>query len=249
MSGPKPPTLADRLAERVRPTSRVVGFQRWSELLFLHWDVPAAQVQATLPAGLTVDIWEGRAFVGIVPFFMERIRPAGLPPLPWLSWFHELNVRTYVVDARGRPGVWFYSLDCDQPVAVWLARRWFHLPYRHARFRSSRSGGEVTYQARRKGHSESDQFRWKRTVAGRAAEAGSLEFFLVERYRVFAADGRGGLFTGQVHHAPYQIGVPELTAASSVVGRAAGFELPGPPPLVHAAADVNVTIHPLEPVV
>lgn len=248
MSGLASPTLAERLAERVRPTARVVGYQRWSELLFLHWDVPAAQVQATLPVGLAVDTWQGRAFVGIVPFFMERIRPAGLPPVPWLSWFHELNVRTYVVDARGRPGVWFYSLDCDQPVAVWLARRWFRLPYQHARFRSTRSNGEVSYEARRKGLSESDRFRWKRPASGRSAEAGTLEFFLVERYRLFAADGSGGLFTGQVHHSPYEISVPELTASSSVVGREAGFEFSDPPPLIHSVAGVDVTIHPLESV-
>jgi uncharacterized protein YqjF (DUF2071 family) len=106
----------------------------------------------------------------------------------------------------------------------------------------------VTYEAKRKGLSENDRFRWKRTAAGRPAEAGPLEFFLVERYRLFAADGRGGLLTGQVHHAPYQISVPELTESSSVVGRAAGFEFPGPPPLVHAVAGVDVTIHPLKSV-
>lgn len=248
MSGPASPTLTGRLAERVRPASRVVGYQRWSELLFLHWQVPVEQVQATLPAGLIVDTWAGRAFVGLVPFFMERIRPAGLPPVPWLSWFHELNVRTYVVDSRGRPGVWFYSLDCDQPVAVWLARWRFRLPYQHARFQSSRSGEEVTYEAQRKGLSESDRFQWQRPRLAHPAEPGSLEFFLVERYRLFAADGQGRLFTGQIHHAPYQIGVPELKAWSSVVGRVAGFELRDPPALVHASAGVDVTIHSLEAV-
>lgn len=247
-AAPASVALSRRLAERDRPSTRPVGFQRWSELLFLHWEVPRQQVQATLPAGLFVDTWEGRSFVGVVPFFMERVRPAGLPPLPWLSWFQELNVRTYVVDAHGRPGVWFYSLDCDQPIAVWVARRLFHLPYQHARFRSAREGGVVTYEARRLTLATPDRFQWKRGGDIRPAEPGSLEFFLVERYRLFAANRRGELFTGRVHHAPYPVCVPEVTAAAPAVGRAAGFQMTGPAPLRHAVAGVDVAIHPLEAV-
>jgi uncharacterized protein len=110
----------------------VVGRQRWSDLLFLHWRVSAAAVQATLPAGLFVDTYHDQAYVGIVPFFMERVRPVYLPPVPWLSWFLELNVRTYVRDASGTPGVWFYSLSGGErrtprgaiDGASTMARRW-----------------------------------------------------------------------------------------------------------------------------
>src|SRR5690606_19660805 len=102
-------------------------------LLFAHWHVDPALVQATLPTGLYVDTYEGHAYLGIVPFAMERVRPARLPALPWFSSFLELNVRTYVHDADGRPGVWFYSLDCNQPLAVTYARWRYHLPYQHAR--------------------------------------------------------------------------------------------------------------------
>jgi len=93
-------------------------YQRWRRLLFLHWDWDVAAVQATLPAGLTVDPWEGRAWLGVVPFRMEGVRPRFLPAMGGLSNFPELNVRTYVRDERGRAGVWFYSLDCAQPIAV-----------------------------------------------------------------------------------------------------------------------------------
>jgi uncharacterized protein YqjF (DUF2071 family) len=125
-----------------------VGRQRWRDLLFLHWRVPVSTVQRTLPEGLTVDTFDGDAWVGIVPFAMQGVRPRFFPPVPWLSWFLELNVRTYVLDAQGVPGVWFHSLDCDQPVAVEIARRCFHLPYMHARMRATRMGSVVDYTRR-----------------------------------------------------------------------------------------------------
>ncbi len=96
-------TLAGRLALRELPDAAPVGRQRWKDLLFLHWQVPVEAVQARLPEGLTLDVHEGAAWLGVVPFFMQRIRPVYLPPVPWLSWFLELNVRTYVHDREGRP--------------------------------------------------------------------------------------------------------------------------------------------------
>ena len=112
------PTAAQRLAARERPQGFPVMRQRWSGLLFLHWPVEISLIQKRLPPGLHVDTFDGQAWLGVVPFFMQRVRPIGLPPVPWLSWFLELNVRTYVHDDAGNPGVWFFSLDCDQPVAV-----------------------------------------------------------------------------------------------------------------------------------
>ena len=120
------------LRARARPTRRAAMRQRWDDLFFLHWEHDAADLQARLPAGLTVDRFEGRAHLGVVGFRMNAVRPAGLPALPWLSYFRELNVRTYVRDADGEPGVWFFSLDCDRAPAVALARAWFGLPYEHA---------------------------------------------------------------------------------------------------------------------
>ncbi len=236
------------LDERQPPTSAAVGYQRWAELLFLHWLVEPQRVQATLPPGLRVDTWRGRAFVGVVPFFMERIRPAFLPPVPGLSWFHELNVRTYVVDAAGRPGVWFYSLDCDQPIAVWLARRLFHLPYRHAMFRSRRTDGAIAYECEVTGQASAHRFEWKRPDTGTENVPGSLEFFLLERYRLFSADARGNLHSGRVHHAPYRVSVPVLGSISAGVAGSSGFDVEGPPVSALAAASVDVSVHRLQPV-
>ena len=124
------PTNAQRLLLRQRPVGRtVVMKQAWRNLAFLHWRMPVDVVQRTLPPGLTVDTFDGAAYIGLVPFYMRRIRPRFLPPVPGLSWFLEVNVRTYVIDHNGVPGVWFYSLDANQWFAVKIARRFFKLPY------------------------------------------------------------------------------------------------------------------------
>jgi uncharacterized protein len=104
-------------------------YQQWRDLLFLHWEYSTATIQATLPDGLYVDTFDGKAYLGVVPFFMRNIRPRYLPTVPGISNFMELNLRTYVHDREGVPGVWFYSLDANQHLAVKIARRFFHLPY------------------------------------------------------------------------------------------------------------------------
>ncbi|MDI1319046.1 MAG: DUF2071 domain-containing protein [bacterium] len=243
------PTPDQRLAERERPAGAIVGRQRWNHLLFAHWKVSAATVQATLPRGLHVDTFAGDAYLGIVPFFMQRNRPAWLPPLPWVSWFLELNVRTYVHDAVGRPGVWFYSLDCNQPIAVALARRFFHLPYHRARMTAERRGpSTVLTSQRRTPGSPACRYAWREGAGGTAAAPGSRDFFLVERYRLFAADAAGRLFTGRVHHAPYRLHVPAVTEFSAAPARPAGFTLAGEPDSLLAARPVDVALYPLSPV-
>jgi len=225
--------------------------QQWAGLGFFHWRVEADGIAARLPDGLHVDTFDGSAWLGVVPFFMRRVRPAGLPPLPWLSWFLELNVRTYVYDDAGRAGVWFFSLDCNQPVAVALARRFFHLPYEHAAMRSdSTADGMIDYHCQRKGESEAAACRYPAALESGTAPAapGTLEWFLVERYLLFAADPRGRLFTGRVHHAPYRVAAldPAAHPGTTVPLRWDGFTEPGrPPDSALVAEDVNVRIFPL----
>ncbi len=235
-----------RLAERARPTGRPAMFQRWEDLLFLHWKWDPAEIQRTLPAGLTVDTFDGAAWLGVVPFYMRAIRPAMLPPVPWLSYFLELNVRTYAVDERGRPGVWFYSLDCNRAIPVWLARNLFHLPYEHARMRATREGGAIDYHSRRRGAAGKSHFSYR--SAGPAAEATpeSLEFFLVERYRLFATRPGRAMQSGCVHHRPYPLAAAAVEEWSTDLLALNGFELPARAP-DHAAfsAGVNVEVYAL----
>ena len=153
------PTEPQRLAVRARPAGRPAMFQQWRDLLFLHWEYPAATIQATLPEGLHLDTFAGKAYLGVIPFFMRNVRPRFLPGLPRLSNFMELNVRTYVHDEAGVPGVWFYSLDANQPLAVKIARRFFHLPYEHAAMESSRTeSGAIHYRSLRVGYRGADDF-------------------------------------------------------------------------------------------
>jgi uncharacterized protein len=199
------PRLEQRLACRERPHGQPVMYHRWRELLFVHWVVPSESIQRTLPPGLTVDTWEGKAYVGIVPFFMRRVRPRGIPPLPWVSNFLEMNVRTYVHDVHGNPGVWFYSLDCNQPITVWGARNLLSLPYFNAQMSAPRVvDGLVDYQSRRRTGELEARFRYGFHGEERLADPESLDFFLIERYLLFSFH-RDRVHRAQVHHAPYRL--------------------------------------------
>ena len=204
--------------------------QRWEELLFLHWEVEPETIQATLPPGLHVDTWKDAAFLGVVPFFMRGVRPAWFPPVPGISNFLELNVRTYVHDEEGTPGVWFYSLDANQPLAVITARALFHLNYVHARMATCYDAeGYLHYTSQRRDGTADCEFVYR---AGRelgTAEPGSLEFFLAERYRLFCVrDDR--LLVGAVHHRPYPLVEPEVKKWNEQLLPANGFEAVGRAP-------------------
>lgn len=244
------PSMAHRLRERERPRAPCVMYQEWRELLFLHWAVDVAAVQARLPESLRVDCFDGKAWIGVVPFFMRGVRPRGLPSVPGVSDFLELNLRTYVVDKQGRPGVWFFSLDTSHRLPVWIARKFFHLPYCHARMGASESEVGIEYHSSRRmlaGWDEAQVYRWSRRGAVREAEPGSLEFFLVERYRLFSHDARRDrLYSGQVHHAPYQFCAVDLQAYSKRLFGLNGLETPlGAPDSVIASPGVPVSIHAL----
>lgn len=171
------PTAAQRLALQQHPERVPVMRQRWSNLLFLHWQVSPELVQSRLPSGLSVDLFGGQAWLGVVPFSMERVRPVGLPPLPRLSWFLELNVRTYVHDQYGNPGVWFFSLDCNLSLAVRIARSFFHLPYEPAEMRVWQEQEMTHYHCQRRTSERAANYSWSPGASAIPAKVGSLEFF------------------------------------------------------------------------
>ena len=234
------PTLEDRLAQRFRPPGQPLLFMQWERLLFLHWAWAAEEIQARLPPGLVVDMHEGQAWVGVVPFFMRRVHPRGLPCLPWLSDFQELNVRTYVHDGQGVPGVWFFSLSCNQPVAVAGARTFFHLNYVLARMRAQETGLRTAYTSTRRGQEEAF-YRYDMPAEPRLAEPGSLEFFLLERYVLFSADRKGRVYSGRVHHSPYQWGEADMLDWSFAPAGADGLTLTSRPP-DHIAMSAKVDV-------
>jgi uncharacterized protein YqjF (DUF2071 family) len=238
--------ITRQLIERQQPRAQSpVMFQRWLHLLFLHWPISSEIIQMTLPKGLQVDSFEGNAWVGIVPFFMRGVRPAGFISFPGISNFLELNLRTYVRDANGRPGIWFYSLDANQPLAVCLARGAFALPYEFAGMKATVADGEIDYRSHRCGHKTSLHYRYRPSDKLGEAKFGTLEFFLIERYRLFACRGNQ-LFTGRVHHSPYQLQKVTVAEADSELFAMDGFEAPTGP-AVHAVYSerLDVSIYPI----
>jgi uncharacterized protein len=215
------PTIDQRLALRARPTSRVVMKQNWRELLFLHWRMNPVEIQSLLPKGLTVDTYDGCAWVGIVPFFMCDVHPVWAPSLPGLSNFLELNIRTYVFDKNGIPGVWFFSLDANQPIAVYIAQKIFKLPYYKARMRARATPATVDFWSQR-GDLPVDHFVYQPLRQERLAHIESLDFFLVERYLLYTFK-KNRLYTGRVHHEPYRLREVKVLEYSTQLLRLAGI--------------------------
>jgi len=247
---PRLPTLADRVATRQRPNSRPVMYQQWRDLLFLHWEFPVTEIQRTLPDGLFVDTFDGRAYLGVVPFFMQNIRPRFAPAVPGISNFLEMNLRTYVHDHAGVPGVWFYSLDANQRLAVAIARRFFHLPYEHATMKSSRTAqGVIRYHSQRHCSAADGKecfFEYAPGAEVSAPAPKSLEFFLVERYRLYAA-ANGRLWRGAVFHQPYPLCRAEVTAWNDQLLLLNTFPSTGRhPDHVIMSRGVDVTVFPLK---
>ncbi len=200
------PSLEQRDLMRLYPEGESpVMYQRWEKLLFLHWEMEPEAIQSTLPSGLYVDTYEGKAFVGIVPFYMRGIRPRGFPAVPYLSNFLETNVRTYVHDERGIPGVWFYSLETNRWIACKIGRSAFHLPYFWAEMRAD-EGERINYRLRRK-QSGLDEvsYSYKLKPHLNVSEIGTLDFFLLERYLLYAYKSESeDIITCRVHHDPYR---------------------------------------------
>ena len=203
------PTLEMRLKMRERPQHRIpVMYEKWHDLLFLHWEYDPHTIQRLLPKGLYVDTFEDKAYLGVVPFFMRDVHPQIFPSILRTSDFLELNVRTYVYDSNGTPGVWFYSLDANHYLAVKAARLFFNLPYFYANMTAefNPNNREIAYSSYRYGTDANlkTQFRYRSISDTSLAKPGTLEFFLIERYILFAYSNNK-LYSGRVWHSPYQL--------------------------------------------
>ena len=176
--------------------------QVWKDLLFLHWPVEPEVVQATLPEGLEVDTFDGKAWLGVVPFDMEGVTARGCPAPSTVSDFPELNLRTYVT-RKGIPGVWFYSLDVTKALPVWAANTFFHLPYFKADMHIHRNGSEIHYRHQR------EDLAFEATYAPVDAPqnypSDSFEMWSTSRYCLYAQSKRGQFFRGHIHHAPWPL--------------------------------------------
>jgi hypothetical protein len=215
---------------------------RWLELLFMHWPVKAHALREHIPAALEIDEWEGEAWLGIVPFRMTNVRPRCGPGLPGTSAFAELNVRTYVTH-RGHAGVWFFSLDAASRLAVRLARRAWHLSYFDAGINVKRSGDEIAYSSVRTHRGAAParlEARYRPRGIPAAAGQGTLEYFLTNRYALYCANRRGGIYRGEVDHAPWPLQIAEADIAVNEMTDQIKLKLPDAPPLLHYSDRLDV---------
>ncbi|MCA9175403.1 MAG: DUF2071 domain-containing protein [Planctomycetales bacterium] len=231
----------DRIQPTLRPSPPLCGWQRWQQLTFLHWPAPVDAIRQLVPNELELDLHDGTAYVGLVPFRMEGVVPFRWWPKSLAFRFLETNVRTYV-HARGRPGVYFFSLDAASRLAVLAARWMWSLPYYYAHMQFQAEGDVLTYRCQRGAVTSTVRCRPGEPLGPVAPD--SLEFFLLERYLLFVKR-RGELLSGQVHHVPYPAHAAELLEADGNLISAAGLPCEGPPPLVHYSPGVEVEIFPL----
>lgn len=264
------PAVEDRLNIRARPGGIPIMHQRWGKLLFMHWEVEPEVLRPLIPSTLSIDTFDGRAWIGVVPFTMWGIRASFLPPIPGTSAFHELNVRTYV-HHKGVPGVWFFSLDAANALAVWGARTFYHLPYFNAEMRLTQEGKTIKYASRRpvgetygrffagEAHGFaadfcSDRFQnappamlemsWNIAEAMAESQPGSIEFFLTERYCLYAFHA-GKLYRSRIFHQPWPLSGGTVGSYQSTMIASIGLPEPPGKPLLHYAESVAVDIWPL----
>jgi uncharacterized protein len=220
--------------------------QWWGKLLFVHWAIDAELVQPLLPSQLSIDTFDGKAWIGVVPFTMWGIRASFLPPIPGANAFHELNVRTYV-HFNGVPGVWFFSLDAANNLAVWGARQFYYLPYYNAEMSLEQEGNAIRYSSSRhdeRGAAAELTAAW--TIGGPLAQTqlGSIEFFLTERYCLYSSHC-DRLYRSRIFHQPWPLRSATLDAYQSTMIESQGLPTPQGQPLLHYAESIAVDIWPL----
>jgi uncharacterized protein YqjF (DUF2071 family) len=210
--------------------------QSWHDLLFAHWPVDRTRLRGLVPPELPLDLYDERAWIGIVPFHMTNVAPRGLPSLPFISAFAELNVRTYVT-MDGKPGVYFFSLDAASALAVGAARMLFNLPYYVAGMQVAIEDGWVRYRSERANRQAPADFVGRYRADGEVftPERGTLEYFLTERYCLYVMDRRSRPCRVEIHHRPWALQPARLEITTNTMAEAAGAHLPPVAPLLHFA--------------
>jgi uncharacterized protein len=214
--------------------------QAWNDLLFAHWPIDPASLRALVPMQLPLDTFDRRCWVAVTPFHMSNVRARGVPPLPGLSRFPELNVRTYVT-VGDRPGVYFFSLDAGNRAAVWAARRFYRLPYFHARMLVLGDEQGMTYDSRRY-HSHAE-LRAGYAAAGpvQLRQPGTLEHWFTERYCLYTV-ANGNIYRAEIHHAQWPLQDADAEIESNTMASAAGIQLAKTKPLLHFAKKLQVLV-------
>jgi hypothetical protein len=226
------------------PRAPWVMRQEWHNLLFAHWALPAEIVRPLVPAQLPLDLWQGQAYVGVVPFLIRNLRPRGVPPLPVLSHFAEINVRTYVT-MDDKPGVYFFSLDAENVSAVLGARLLYGLPYFKSAFGVALSGDTVRYESRRTVRPKPAEFRasYKPTsdeLPWRPMNE-TVERFITERYCLYNVVA-GHVYRTNIHHRPWPLQSASAIIDANTMTETLSVQLDAPPPLLHFSKFLDVLV-------
>lgn len=217
--------------------------QTWHDLLFAHWRLPPERLRPLVPPQLALDTFDGQCWVGVVPFWMSGVRARAVPPLPGLSRFPELNVRTYV-SYGGKAGVYFFSLDAANRPAVWAARKFFYLPYFHASMTSRVEQGTVQYWSRRRTGCGEFRGSYRPISPVQLREKGSLADFLTARYCLYTTR-KNQVYRCEIHHLPWPLQDAEAEIRQNTMTVAAGIGAPDSPPILHFSKRLDVLIWPL----
>jgi uncharacterized protein len=238
---------------RPLPPGRWAVTQRWNDLLFAHWPVPASTLAGLLPEWLQPDTHQGSAWLGAVPFWLDRIRIRGVPPLPGIRNFPDLQLRTYVRDQyTGTPGVYSFSFDASNLLAIAVARTLYHLPYYWAEMRfEQRTEREFAFSSSR--HFAKRQVNFNARYRGLGAtrktvelSAGSFEYFFSERFYLFSANRAGQPIRAHLHHVPWPLEDAEAEIERNDLAAAIGIDLPEIEPILHYSRRLAVYVWPTE---
>jgi len=226
------------------PSRPWVGVQVWHDLLFAHWPVSPAVLRPLVPPQLPLDTYDGQAWVGIVPFHMSGVRARGLPALPSLSAFPELNVRTYVV-LDDKPGVYFFSLDAANVPAVWTARALYHLPYFYAHMKAQVAADAINYSSERLLTPAELKASYRPVAPVQLRAPGTRDYWFTERYCLYTV-WRNRSYRCEIHHPPWPLQDAEAEIRENTMATAAGIALPNTRPLLHYSKRQDVLIWPLQ---
>ncbi|UYZ11737.1 DUF2071 domain-containing protein [Brevibacillus sp. WF146] len=216
--------------------------QTWDDLLFAHWPVPAERIRQFVPPPLEVDIFDGMAWIGVIPFEMSEIRLRFLPVIPYTVPFPEINVRTYVI-AGGKPAVFFLTLDASNPVAIRAATWTYHLPYYPAGMTIKRTAAGIDFHSERKGGVQRFDAIYRPTSEPFTARPGSIEHWLTERYRFCCVCRRTQrIYGGDIYHEPWRLQVAQAVIRENTMADLYGAEMSKAPVHLHYAQGVKAWI-------
>lgn len=222
------------------PNKYWVMSQTWKELLFMHWEIKPDDIRPLIPKGMELDTFENKAWIAVVPFLMSNVKPRYTFSVPWISYFLELNVRTYV-KIGDKAGVYFLSLEASNPLAVRIARKLFYLPYMDANMRMEKGH---YYSSRTHKNQPKAEFEaiYQPVSEPFYSKKGSLEHWLTERYCLYSVDNHGNIYRGDIHHQQWSLQIGECEIIKNTMALSHGIKLPDTEPLLHYAKNLEVVV-------